>query len=207
MTTPAEQLAEKNRKVLRRTLGLVAFMVLVSFVSVPLYRLTCKVTGWGGTPQEQLDAAARAPHEVQNRDITVRFDAQADRRLAWDFKPDQGPVTVKVGEDKLVSFSAHNKTEAPITGTAVYNVTPLKAGKYFVKTECFCFAEQLLAPGQAVHMPVSFYIDPAIMQDRDMADVGTITLSYTFYRASSDELDAATNTFIEQHGADTVNKG
>lgn len=198
-------LEQKNKKVMKITLGVVAFMVFLSFASAPIYRLTCKLTGWGGTPQEQLDAAARAPHEVQNREITVRFDGRPDKRLDWAFKPDQGPVTVKVGEDKLVSFSAKNTSDKTITGTAVYNVTPMKAGKYFVKTQCFCFAEQALNAGQEVHMPVSFYIDPAIMQDRDLAEVKTITLSYTFYRAESDELQAATDKFIDTNGTTTVN--
>jgi cytochrome c oxidase assembly protein subunit 11 len=198
-------LQQKNKKTMKITLGVVAFMIFLSFASAPIYRLTCKLTGWGGTPQEQLDAAARAPHEIQNRDITVRFDARSDRRLPWAFKPDQGPVTVKVGEDKLVSFSAKNTTAKTVTGTAVYNVTPMKAGKYFVKTQCFCFAEQALNAGEAVHMPVSFYIDPAIMQDRDLADVKTITLSYTFYRAESDELQAATDEYININGSKAVN--
>jgi cytochrome c oxidase assembly protein subunit 11 len=200
-----QTLEEKNKKVMRITLGVVAFMILLSFASVPIYRLTCKLTGWGGTPQEQLDSAARKPREVQDREMTVRFDARADKRLPWAFTPDQGPVTVKVGEDKLVSFSAKNNTGKTVTGTAVYNVTPLKAGKYFVKTQCFCFAEQALTPGEAVHMPVSFYIDPAIMQDRDLAEVKTITLSYTFYRAESDELQAATDKYVRDNGDNAIN--
>jgi cytochrome c oxidase assembly protein subunit 11 len=206
MSTPEQKLLQqKNKRVMKITLGVVAFMIFLSFASAPIYRLTCKLTGWGGTPQEQLDAAARAPHEVQDREMTVRFDGRPDRRLPWTFKADQGPVTVKVGEDKLVSFSAKNTTDKTITGTAVYNVTPMKAGKYFVKTQCFCFAEQALKPNESVHMPVSFYIDPAIMQDRDLADVKTITLSYTFYRAESDELQAATDEYININGSKAVN--
>jgi cytochrome c oxidase assembly protein subunit 11 len=189
-------LREKNRKVMRIMLGLVAGMVLLSFASVPLYRLACQVTGWGGTVQVAQKDAAR----VLDREMTVRFNADIAPGLPWHFAPEQGAVSVKIGADRLVSFLAENKTRAPLSGTAVYNVTPLAAGRYFFKTQCFCFSEQTLAPGEKVHMPVVFYIDPKIADDPDLRDLKTITLSYTFYRQDSAALERATEKFYNDHG-------
>lgn len=166
-------------------------MVGLSFASVPLYDLFCRVTGYGGTTM----VADKNTSIVADRQITVRFNADTGRDMPWKFWPDQREVVVKVGADALVSFSALNPTARPVTGTSLYNVTPLKAGKYFHKTECFCFAEQVLNPGQQTHFPVSFYIDPKIMDDRGMDDIKTITLSYTFFRQDSAELDKAMETF------------
>jgi len=176
------------------SMGVVAGMVALSFASVPLYRAVCKVTGWGGTTQR----VAQNKGEVLNRVITVQFNADVDPHMPWDFKPDQRQVKVKVGADAIISYSALNKSDKPVTGTAVYNVTPLQAGKYFNKTQCFCFGQQTLLPGQKVHMPVTFFIDPKIAADEDLADVKTITLSYTFYRHNSPELEKATQKYINK---------
>ncbi|MEZ0223809.1 MAG: cytochrome c oxidase assembly protein [Alphaproteobacteria bacterium] len=190
-------LQEKNRKVMTVTLSVVAAMIILSFASVPLYRLTCQITGWGGTTQT---AAASEKRHVLDREITVRFNADTAPDLPWNFMPEQGPVTVKLGADKLVSFSAENVAGSPVAGTAVYNVTPLEAGRYFFKTQCFCFAQQSLNSHQKVHMPVVFYVDPKIVDDPDLGDLKTITLSYTFYRAESTALEQATEKFYNTHG-------
>ncbi|MBM3571772.1 MAG: cytochrome c oxidase assembly protein [Alphaproteobacteria bacterium] len=159
--------------------GVVAGMVGLSFASVPLYRLFCQVTGYGGTTQR----AERDAREVLERLVTVRFNAETARDMPWTFRPAQRQVEVKVGETNLALYRAENKSSQTITGTATFNVTPAKAGLYFSKIQCFCFDEQTLKPGEGVDMPVSFYVDPAIKNDRNLDDVKTITLSYTFFRA------------------------
>ena len=169
---------DRNRSLALSLLAVALGMAMLTAASVPLYRLFCQVTGYGGTTAE----GKAKPHAIVNRTVTVRFNADTDPALAWDFKPDQTALTLKIGENKLATYRAHNRTNAPITGRAAYNVTPHKAGPYFVKIECFCFQEQTLAPGQTVHMPVSFYIDPAMAEDKNLRDIDTITLSYTFFR-------------------------
>ena len=156
---------------------IVVGMLALSYASVPLYRIFCKVTGYGGTTQE----SARAPDHVIDRTITIRFNTDIDPNLPWEFKPGEASHEVKVGQPTLTHFVAHNLSDKPITGRAVYNVIPFIAGSYFVKMECFCFKEQTLQPGQKVNMPVVFYIDPSIAADREMDDVKIITLSYTFF--------------------------
>lgn len=190
--TPQEELARKNRRVLTISLLFVCGMVALAYISVPLYTMLCKVTGWGGTTQTAEAGKTRA---VFDRSFTVRFNADTNRDMPWSFKPDLNSVQLKVGQDGFISFLAKNPTQTPITGTAVYNVTPLQAGKYFYKTQCFCFGEQTLRPGEEVHMPVSFFIDPEIMKDRELADLKTITLSYTFFRKDSGDLEKAMEKF------------
>lgn len=191
-------LKQKNARVLLVTFGVVFGMVALSFASVPLYRLICQVTGWGGTTQM---VAENTSDRIYDREITVRFNTDVARGMPWDFKPELRSVKVKVGQDGLIAFIAKNTSDTPVTGTAVYNVTPLKAGKYFFKTQCFCFGEQTLNPGQAQHMPVTFFVDPAILQDRDMDDVNTITLSYSFFRHGSRELETAIDNYYKDHGS------
>ena len=165
--------------------GIVAGMVGLSFASVPLYRLFCQVTGYGGTTQ----VADSAPGAAADRVIQVRFNADVDPHLPWAFRPAQRQITVRVGEPGLAYYVARNLTDRPIVGTATFNVTPLKAGIYFDKVQCFCFDEQRLEPGQEVEMAVNFFVDPAIMDDRNLDDVKTITLSYTFFRQPGAEAD------------------
>ncbi len=160
-------------------------MVGLAFASAPLYRLFCQVTGYGGTTQ----VAEAAPGEVSQRLITVRFNAEVNPRLPWRFEPLERAVTLRVGETGLAFYRAVNLADRPVSGTATFNVTPLKAGQYFAKTQCFCFDEQRLAAGQAVDMGVSFFIDPAILDDRNLDDVTTVTLSYTFFRSPEDGSD------------------
>ncbi len=159
--------------------GVVVGMVGLSYASVPLYRIFCQVTGFDGTPQ-RADAAPDAA-KVFDRQVKVRFNADTDPRLPWLFKPEQHVVDARIGESKLVFYRAENNADHPVTGQAVFNVTPAKAAIYFAKVECFCFTEQTLQAGQKVDMPVSFFIDPAFMTDPNMRDVTSITLSYTFY--------------------------
>ncbi len=161
-------------------------MTGLAFASVPLYRLFCQVTGYGGTTQ----VAEAAPGRVSERRITVRFNADVNPKLPWNFQPLERAVTLRVGEPGLAFYRAVNLTDQPVSGTATFNVTPLKAGQYFNKTQCFCFDEQRLEAGEAVEMGVSFFIDPAILEDRNLDDVTTVTLSYTFFRSLEDEADA-----------------
>ncbi len=168
---------DKNLKTAAVLFTVVAGMVGLAFASVPLYRIFCQVTGLGGTPGVQ----ASAPEEKTDTDFIVRFDANTNPDLPWKFKPVQREVHLKLGEEKLAFYQATNMSDKPITGTATFNVTPLKAGQFFVKIDCFCFTEQTLEPGQTIDMPVTFYVDPEIYEKVNTRDVKTITLSYTFY--------------------------
>jgi len=149
---------------------------------VPLYRLFCQVTGYGGTTQ----VSERLPDKVSDRVIAVRFNADTDSRLPWTFQPVQKEVRVRVGENGLAYFRARNNGREAITGQAVFNVSPPKVGLYFDKIQCFCFDEQRLEPGQEVDMAVSFFIDPDIEEDSNLDDITSITLSYTFFRDPDD---------------------
>jgi len=181
MTAPRKDDAKAPRRhgVLALSLaGLVAAMVGLSFAAVPLYRIFCQATGYNGTPQRADKGADR----VLDRTITVRFDGNVDPGLPWTFAPEQRTMEVKIGETALAFFKATNRTEGPVTGTAIFNVTPEQAGLYFTKIECFCFTEQTLAAGASAEMPVTFFVDPKIVEDRDTKNIAEITLSYTFYR-------------------------
>lgn len=182
---------DKNTKTLTGILCLVAAMIGLAFASVPLYDLFCRVTGFGGTTQR----AASAPGIVLEREIIVKFNADTSPGLPWRFKPEQHEMIVKIGQQGLASYLAENKLGTPTAGTAIYNVTPAKAGQYFHKIQCFCFDEQTLNPGQVMHMPVVFYVDPALAEDRNLDDLKTITLSYTFFPAQSAALDQALEAF------------
>ena len=167
--------------------GLVAGMVGLSFASVPLYRMFCQVTGYGGTPQR----AEKAPGEVLDRTVTIRFDGNVDHTLPWTFAPVQQTMDVKIGDTALAFFKASNNSASPVTGRAIFNVSPELAGRYFTKIECFCFKQQTLAAGQTVEMPVTFYVDPKFVEDEDTKDISEITLSYTFYRSDEPNPPAA----------------
>jgi cytochrome c oxidase assembly protein subunit 11 len=163
-------------------------MVGLSYAAVPLYKLFCATTGYAGTPKRALSAPQFAS---AGGVVTVRFDSNVDPALPWSFQPDQRAVRVKVGEPQLVYFRAENRDSAAVTGRATFNVSPDLAGKYFTKIECFCFREQRLEAGQAIEMPVTFFIDPAILKDREGRGIGEITLSYTFYRSAARTTAAA----------------
>ena len=159
--------------------SVVAGMVGLSFASVPLYRLFCAATGFGGTTQR----AETAPTHLAAELITVRFDAQVAPGLDWEFRPLESAIAVHPGAQNQVFFRAVNRTAAPVTAQAVYNVTPTKAGIYFDKLQCFCFNSQTLAPGQSIDMGVVFFVDPDILTDPSTSEVRSITLSYTMFRA------------------------
>jgi cytochrome c oxidase assembly protein subunit 11 len=172
-------MASLRRRKARTVAGLLvalAGMIALTAASVPLYRLFCATTGYQGTTQR----ASAAPGKVAGEAVTVRFNTDVDAQLPWTFTaPD--PIQLKLGETGLVFFKARNDSGKPVTGTAVFNVTPGEAGRYFKKIECFCFTAQTLKPGQEAEMPVTFFVDPTILADRDAKEVHTITLSYTFY--------------------------
>jgi cytochrome c oxidase assembly protein subunit 11 len=158
-------------------------MLMLAYASVPLYRLFCQVTGFGGTTQRV--EANTFTGEVKERTVTVSFDANTDPRLPWEFKPVERNVSVRIGENRLVAFHATSLAKQATRGTATYNVTPHAVGKYFNKIQCFCFEEQQLTAKQSVNMPVSFFIDPAFLDDPETRDVTNITLSYTFFSYES----------------------
>jgi len=166
--------------------AVVAGMVGLSYASVPLYRLFCQVTGYGGTTQR---ATAGADH-MADRTIVVRFDGNV-AGLPWDFQPETQQVTVKLGETALVSFFAKNVSKSPTTGTATFNVQPEIAGAYFNKIECFCFTEQRLQPGERVELPVQFFVSPDLADDRELKGTRTITLSYTFFPVAGERQPVA----------------
>ena len=169
-----------NRKVVLGCLAALAVMGGVTAASPTLYRIFCQVTGYGGTTQR---AEAPSAHPVLDRVVTVRFDANVSPQLPWKFEPVQHTMDVKIGENALAFFRATNTSDKELKGTAAFNVAPDAAGLYFTKVECFCFKEQTLKPGQSVEMPVSFYIDPKMVEDRDTAGLSNLTLSYVFYPA------------------------
>lgn len=173
-----DELSRKNRAIALRAALFVLFMVGLAFASVPLYRIFCQVTGFGGTPMRAADApgaqAAAAP-------VRVRFDANISPALPWEFTPDTNRVEITPGERIVTYYSARNLVARPTTGTASFNVSPANAGQYFSKIECFCFTEQTLHGGQKVQMPVVFFVDPKIRTDPATAHIDEITLSYTFY--------------------------
>lgn len=184
---------DKNTRTLTMVMGVVVGMTALAFASVPLYDMFCRVTGFGGTTQ--VSTAAPSEDEIIDRDITIHFNGDVNGNLNWEFEPEFRKVNVKVGQQGLITFKAENNGRSPSVGTAVYNVTPAKAGKYFQKTQCFCFDAQTLNPKQAMDMPVLFYIDPSIVEDRNMDDVKTITLSYSFFESDSKALDSALEEF------------
>ena len=170
--------ARRNRRTALAASLVIVAMLGVTAASVPLYDLFCRVTGYGGTTAVATDAASALPQE---RTVTVAFNADVGRDLPWTFRPAQRSLTVRVGEESLAFYEAVNRADHPVVGRAVYNVTPFKVGGYFSKIHCFCFEEQTLQPGERVEMPVSFYVDPAMLEDADTSEVRQITLSYTFF--------------------------
>jgi cytochrome c oxidase assembly protein subunit 11 len=162
--------------------AVIAGMTGLAFAAVPLYRAFCAATGYAGTPQIGPQAAPGAVARL----ITVRFNADTNPNLPWKFQPAQARITLALGEEQMAFYTASNTAGTAVTGVAVYNVTPDIVGKYFHKTACFCFNEQTLTPGQEMQFPLSFWVDPAIATDPNTADVTTITLSYTFFRAADD---------------------
>lgn len=167
------------KKVVLPLIGLVLFMTAGSFAAVPFYNWFCAVTGYGGTT---TTASARpAETEILDQTMIVRFDGSLGAGMQWEFKPAQFEMELKIGEVGLAFYEAYNPTDRVIAGTARYNVAPFSAGNFFSKIDCFCFTEQVLQPGERVMMPVTFYVDPEIVNDIEGKFVHSITLSYTFY--------------------------
>jgi cytochrome c oxidase assembly protein subunit 11 len=185
---PVTPNSAKNRKVAVLSALFVASMVGLAYASVPLYRMFCQVTGFGGTPQR----AEAAPEKTIERRMTILFDANTAGSLPWTFEPVQRSLEVKVGEENFAYYRATNKSSQAVAGTAVFNVTPDTVGAYFNKIQCFCFTKQTLKAGESIELPVSFFVDPAIVEDHGLDKVNTITLSYTFYPAGEpDTLSSA----------------
>ena len=180
-TRPDPELARRHRKVGLWCAAVVVGMVGASYAAVPLYRMLCELTGFDGTPQR-----ASAPSDVVlDRTVNVRFDANTAPGFPWRFEPEQRTVDVKIGETTLAFYRATNTSDHAVTGTSTFNVFPEQAAVFFNKLECFCFKEQTLEPGQSVDLPVSFFVDPRIVHDRDAGGTTHITLSYTFYPVAS----------------------
>ncbi|MDW4499470.1 cytochrome c oxidase assembly protein [Sulfitobacter sp. D35] len=175
------------QKTVVQLVGVVVTMGALAWASVPFYDWFCRVTGFGGVTQiSDVDS-----EEILDQTVTVRFDASVNRDMPWEFRPVERTMEVRIGETGLAFYEAHNPTDRPVAGQASYNVYPYVAGGYFNKIECFCFTEQVLEPGESVQMPVSFYVDPEIVEDEDGQYVHTITLSYTFYQIDLPEGYAA----------------
>jgi cytochrome c oxidase assembly protein subunit 11 len=189
--------APGTRKTALMLVAVALTMASLSFAAVPFYNWFCKVTGFGGT----TSVAEQGSDLILDKSITVRFDASLDAGMPWDFKPEVRQMTLKIGETGLAFFEAHNPTNRPVAGTASYNVFPYSAGGYFTKIACFCFEMQVLQPGETVQMPVSFYVDPAIVDDPEGKYVSEITLSYTFHETELPTEQAA----LAPAKADAVN--
>ncbi|PZX15412.1 cytochrome c oxidase assembly protein [Celeribacter halophilus] len=175
------------QKTVLQLVGVVTLMGALAWASVPFYSWFCRVTGFGGT----TDVAESASDVILDETIKIRFDANTDPSMAWEFKPVENVMELRIGETGLAFYEAYNPTDRVIAGTASYNVAPFEAGNFFTKIDCFCFTEQILKPGERVLMPVTFYVDPEITTDRDAKYVHRITLSYTFHETDLPEDYAA----------------
>jgi cytochrome c oxidase assembly protein subunit 11 len=173
----AGPLDNRNRRVACVSASVAVAMVGLAYASVPLYRMFCQVTGFGGTTQR----AEQAPVKATDRTIMVRFDANTSGALEWSFHAAQAEERAVIGEQMMAHYKATNTSDKVLTGSAVFNVSPPQAGAYFNKIQCFCFTEQTLKPGESVDMPVVYFVDPDLLNDPDAAGIKEITLSYTFY--------------------------
>lgn len=179
--------SNRNTRVALMAAGFALAMLALGFAAVPLYRLFCQVTGFGGTTMRATESEAAIAERLAKSagagTISIRFDASQDRGLPWQFKPAQATQTTAIGQRQMAVYTARNDSDRPVTGRATFNVEPEQAGKYFNKIQCFCFTEQTLQPGEEVRMPVLYYVDPKALQDANMQGVEQITLSYTFHAA------------------------
>ena len=181
MSTAQNQnnLKAQNKKVIFIITFVGMLMLSLSYAAVPLYDIFCRVTGFGGTTQ----IASSAPGSTGHPNINIRFESNITDSLNWDFYSKTKTVKIPMGEEKTIYYFAKNLSDEPIMGTATFNVTPAKAGQYFMKIDCFCFVEQLLNPGESMNMPVTFFIDPDLYKDENVQEVNEITLSYTFMKS------------------------
>ena len=178
---------DDKTKTATRLVGVVLVMGALAWASVPFYDWFCRVTGFGGATL----VATSGADEILDQTIKIRFDASKESGMPWEFKPAVREMELRIGETGLAFYEAYNPTDRPVAGQASYNVTPFEAGGFFTKIDCFCFTEQVLQPGERVDMPVTFYVDPEIVTDRDAKYTHTITLSYTFYEIDLPEAQAA----------------
>jgi len=177
-----------NRKTRFILIGIGLAMLALGFASKPLYDTFCKVTGYGGTTRYADENLS----EILDRKVSVSFDANVSD-LPWDFQPEQRKMSVQLGQNGLAYYKVKNRSNKAMVGTATFNVTPIKAAPFFIKTECFCFTEQRIEPGQEISMPVLFFVDPQLDEDKRLADVKDITLSYTFFEVEN-PTDTVLNT-------------
>ncbi|MEL6914160.1 MAG: cytochrome c oxidase assembly protein [Pseudomonadota bacterium] len=181
--------------------GVAAMMLGLAYASVPFYDWFCRVTGFGGA----TGVSEVASDDILDQEITIRFDASTEAGMPWSFKPEVRTTKIRIGETGLAFYEAHNPTSRPIAGTASYNVTPYQAGGFFSKIDCFCFEEQVLLPGETVMMPVTYYVDPEIVDDYEGQYIHTITLSYTFYEIDLPEDAEQAALEINDQGATSLN--
>jgi len=181
LAVPAPVPHRRNRRIGWGMLGVALAMLGLGYAAVPLYRIFCQKTGYGGTPARASEAEAGAVHALAGKTMSIRFDSNVEAGMPWAFAPEANTATAGLGLRKLAFFDAENLTDRPITGRASYNIEPESAAPYFTKVQCFCFTLQTLAPHQKVRMPVVYYVDPRIASDPENADVHQITLSYTFH--------------------------
>ena len=187
-----DNINNKNYRLLIKITLFVFLMIGISYASVPLYDLFCRVTGYGGTTQK----SSLAPGSKGNyKNIQVRFDANVNNSLNWEFLAPKEEILVQPGVEKIIYYTAKNLSDKTIVGTATYNVSPPKAGTIFMKIDCFCFVEQTLLPGEKVKMPVVFYIDPMIDSDESLKNLSEITLSYTFFKKYEKQANNLKNNF------------
>lgn len=188
------------KRTVLQTGGVVVLMASLSWASVPFYDWFCRVTGFGGA----TNVVYAESDVVLDQTIKIRFDASLAKDMPWEFKPEVREMEIRIGETGLAFYEAHNPLDVPIAGQAAYNVTPYEAGAFFDKIECFCFTEQVLIPGETMMMPVSFFVDPEIVDDREGKYVHTITLSYTFYEIDlPEEMVQATLTTPAEDAIET----
>ena len=176
-----------TRRTVIQLVAVVLIMGGLAWAAIPMYNWFCRVTGYGG----ETNVAETGSDVILDRKIKIRFDASKERGMPWEFKPLQREIELRIGETGLAFFEAYNPTDRPIAGQAAYNVAPYAAGSFFNKIACFCFTEQVLQPGERVEMPVTFFVDPEIVDDAEAKYVHTITLSYTFYEIDLPEGYAA----------------
>jgi cytochrome c oxidase assembly protein subunit 11 len=174
-------LEQRNKRVGLIALGIALAMLGAGYAAVPLYRIFCQVTGYGGTPQIKSEAEA-AGVKATGDTISIRFDSNVAPGVPWDFQPEKKTMTVRIGERYLAFYTARNNSDEPVTGQASYNIEPEQTAPFFTKVQCFCFTQQTLKPHEEVRMPVTFYVDPAILDDENSQGVQQITLSYTFFK-------------------------
>lgn len=184
MATAPSDLASRNRRTMLTGFIVALGALGLGFASVPLYRIFCEQTGYGGTTRRA--EAATGVRVATGHTLSIRFDSNVAPGMPWKFYPEQRTDTVTIGARDMAIFIAKNMSDKPITGTAAFNVTPTQSGAYFTKIQCFCFTQQTLQPGEEVRMPVIYYVDPKILDDPDNKDVQQITLSYTFYPVEKD---------------------